>query len=295
MKRNGWMRFGGTALLLACATALLASCVSTHVASSASLSARTAHVQRVAIVFSPIPAGCNAANIAGLLGARNLRQLAPHLRDRVPALFTKNGLPARMVEQDAAAPVPVATGEYPLWIRATSAYYNSHTGQALYLQADLLDPASGRSLWTSRISMETLGFGQFDDTVADSLALQLLERLRADRVVALAAGPLLDFDGKPVEVGPGLLRSARLAPQETGFAKLDDPMAVPFLNDKGREGYRAYLSKPYPRAFAIAPNGAWGSAHGGSDPQGRALDGCNRKGKDNCMLYSFDGMVVWRP
>src|SRR5258708_7945404 len=42
-----------------------------------------------------------------------------------------------------------------------------------------------------------------------------------------------------------------------GFAPIQKVDAVPFLREKGRDAYHEFLSKPTPRAFAIAPNGAW--------------------------------------
>lgn len=89
-------------------------------------------------------------------------------------------------------------------------------------------------------------------------------------------------------------RSKRVAaPAATDFAPLQDAGALPHVRDSGREGYRAFLEKPLPRAFAIAPNGAWGWANAGDDPLQRALDNCNRNGKGACRLYAVDNAVVW--
>jgi len=84
------------------------------------------------------------------------------------------------------------------------------------------------------------------------------------------------------------------APPRGDFAALDDIAKVPYLKDKGREGYRSYLARRLPRGFAIAPNGAWGWASEGDDPLRRALDSCNRTGKGDCRLYSVDDGVVWK-
>jgi hypothetical protein len=69
---------------------------------------------------------------------------------------------------------------------------------------------------------------------------------------------------------------------------------LPFVKDTGRAGYKVYLTKPIPRAFAIAPNGAWGWAEGGDDPLRRSIVSCNRKGNSECKLYSVDDFVVWK-
>jgi len=86
-----------------------------------------------------------------------------------------------------------------------------------------------------------------------------------------------------------------------GFAPLEKADAVPFLKEKGREAYKEFLSKPTPRAFAIAPNGAWATSSRtvpGSRQQldvvGYAMESCNRRGNGECKLYALDERVVWR-
>ena len=85
-----------------------------------------------------------------------------------------------------------------------------------------------------------------------------------------------------------------VAPPATDFAAIDDVPRVPHLKDGGRAGYRAFLAQPLPRAFALAPNGAWGWGQGGDDPLRRALDNCNRHGDGRCRLYAVDINVVWK-
>jgi hypothetical protein len=87
-----------------------------------------------------------------------------------------------------------------------------------------------------------------------------------------------------------------------GFAPLEKGDAVPFLREKGRDAYKEFLSRPTPRAFAIAPNGAWASSSRsipGSRQQvdvvGNAMESCNRRGNGECKLYALDERVVWRP
>ena len=83
-------------------------------------------------------------------------------------------------------------------------------------------------------------------------------------------------------------------PPGTDFAPLDDETSLPHVKDTGRAGYKTYLTKPIPRAFAVSPSGAWGWAGGGDDPLQRAVDSCNRNGKGQCRLYSVDDLVVWK-
>ncbi|MFL6710944.1 MAG: dienelactone hydrolase family protein [Massilia sp.] len=81
---------------------------------------------------------------------------------------------------------------------------------------------------------------------------------------------------------------------KSDFATLDDVEAVPFLHEGGRVAYREYLSKLSPRAFALAPNGAWCWAEDGEEPDVRALATCEQKSGQRCRLYSVDNNVVWR-
>ncbi|WP_158602115.1 alpha/beta hydrolase family protein [Pararobbsia silviterrae] len=82
------------------------------------------------------------------------------------------------------------------------------------------------------------------------------------------------------------------APAPTHFARIDDVNAVPFLDAAGRAAYLDFTKRVRPRAFAIAPDGAWGSASG-FDPITQALVQCGQ-GHDGCELYALDGDVVWR-
>ncbi len=83
------------------------------------------------------------------------------------------------------------------------------------------------------------------------------------------------------------------APPKTNFAALDDETKIPFVRDTGRAGYKRYLGVPLPRAFAIAPSGAWSWSNGGDDPLKRALEACSGFAKMACALYSVDEDVVW--
>ena len=79
----------------------------------------------------------------------------------------------------------------------------------------------------------------------------------------------------------------------TDFAVIHDIDSVPFLRERGREGYRAFLSKSSPRAFAVSPSGAWSWAEEGEDPVGRVLSACQANSSQPCKLYAVDDYVVW--
>jgi hypothetical protein len=81
------------------------------------------------------------------------------------------------------------------------------------------------------------------------------------------------------------------APPATRFAGLTDVSAVPYLNPKGRAEYTNFLLTHRPRAFAIAPDGSWGTASG-LDPMTEAMVKCS-SGHVGCALYAVDADVVW--
>jgi hypothetical protein len=88
-----------------------------------------------------------------------------------------------------------------------------------------------------------------------------------------------------------------------GFAPLASVDAVPYLRPNGRDAYAKFLAAEKPRAFAIAPNGAWawstvgdrnGKRRQNFDAIDRALERCNRRADGQCHLYALDERVVWR-
>lgn len=81
-------------------------------------------------------------------------------------------------------------------------------------------------------------------------------------------------------------------PPPSHFAELTDVAAVPSLSDKGREMYRAFLNRPLPRAFVLAPAQAYSATNGGFDPLARALANCREAGF-TCRPYAVDSEVVW--
>lgn len=181
--RIEWQRralLGAVAVLSA---ALLGGCVSTQVSSVVVNAPRTAPRQ----VAVSLAAGSFAAgNIAGDLGQKNLDQLAPSLQRRLTGTMALNGLPARWWSPGADSLQPQ---ESLLVIAPASATYSSRTGQTLVVTASLRDAAGAPPYWQASIRMATLGFGQFNDGVADDIASQLLQRLRADQILS-GSGPI---------------------------------------------------------------------------------------------------------
>lgn len=81
---------------------------------------------------------------------------------------------------------------------------------------------------------------------------------------------------------------------KTDFAAIENVAAIPHLKESGREGYRVFLDKATPRAFAVSATGAWGWANDGDDPTARALANCQKHSKQDCRLYAIDDYVVWK-
>jgi len=100
-----------------------------------------------------------------------------------------------------------------------------------------------------------------------------------------------------------LAQKLQTAAQAPTVALLEDVDAVPLLNERGRQGYRDWLTRKLPRAFVIAENGAWQSAWGACtknpedscEPAQRAIANCQKRGLKNCRLYAVDNRVVWTP
>jgi dienelactone hydrolase len=82
-------------------------------------------------------------------------------------------------------------------------------------------------------------------------------------------------------------------PAATGFAALAEVDKLPFVGDRAREAYRAFLARGAPRAFAISQDGRWGWSNAQWNTAARALAMCNRAAKPTCQLYAVDDEVVW--
>ena len=90
---------------------------------------------------------------------------------------------------------------------------------------------------------------------------------------------------------------------EKAAGGLDDVDAVPGLDERGRQGYRDWLTKKAPRAFVVASDGRWNATWGTTprtagdpvDTAERAMAQCVRAGKPGCKLYAVDNEIVWKP
>jgi len=81
-------------------------------------------------------------------------------------------------------------------------------------------------------------------------------------------------------------------------ADLTDIEAVPHLDARGQDGYRQFLATLPPRAFAIAPGGAWGYSNEAASPElaeEEALAYCRAHTAQRCQLYARDETLVFDP
>jgi hypothetical protein len=106
---------------------------------------------------------------------------------------------------------------------------------------------------------------------------------------------------QPAAAVPSMAAPPPVASIATGYARVDDVDAVPYLSDKGREDYRQWVGRPTPKAFAVATDGAWFGAWSlkptdashPTDPSERAMLLCRQRTRTTCMMYAVNGSVVW--
>jgi hypothetical protein len=83
-------------------------------------------------------------------------------------------------------------------------------------------------------------------------------------------------------------------PPPSGYAAIADDSKLPGIGETGRNQYRRFLAAPSPRAFAIAPSGAWAwNSSLVPDAAWLALTRCTKRAYQRCQLYAVDDIVVW--
>ena len=181
------MSFAGrilTVLALSLA-ALLAGCT-IHYASSAVISPVDAPIERMVIVVQH--GEFKKGNMASVYGDKNLQSLTPNLESRLPIMFSLNGIETRAAgtgPDGKPAPVKLQPHEATMFIYPVSAFYSTQSGQHLTLRALLMAPNSPKPVWRADIELGTPGFGKFDADLADGIAVDLLTKLRDDKVIKL--------------------------------------------------------------------------------------------------------------
>ncbi|KMO43128.1 hypothetical protein VQ02_00910 [Methylobacterium variabile] len=133
---------------------------------------------------------------------------------------------------------------------------------------------------------DVVAYGRFRDDAHTLLSFSDSLPLFAPRLDAFLAAR-----GLPAAViHPEYLPIA--PPRASGYAAIGDVEAVPHLGPSGRDLYRTFLRRSYPRAFVIAPGRRVEESYGGFDPLARALRRCRAVSED-CKVYAVNGDVVW--
>lgn len=182
----------------------------------------------------------------------------------------------------AAAGYGKETSLPSLWFYGDNdSYFNPDTFQAMFAR---YNAAGGKA--------KLVAFGKFGPDAHSMFSSRAGGPIWQPEVTQMLAAAGLPSEPQP-EFSKFRIAGLTPIPPKTSFAPLEDETRLPHVKDSGRNGYKTYLTKLVPRAFAIGPSGAWAWADGGEDPLKRALDNCKRFAKTDCKLYSVDDEVVW--
>jgi len=229
---------------------------------------------------------------ASSMGNRQLGEFFPHLIERIPAVFSSNGLEsvATFCSGEGTGGAPELNGfAHVLKLTPKAAKWNSSSGSSLEVDAEAFQRNSGVIIWRGEITLRTTGGGKFDAALADELANKILIELSRDGVIKT---PTLALAAKSsTGVAPPHLMHRNQVPEATGFAPIDDVDALP-LREQGKVLYRQYLQLPSPKVFVIYEDGGSRRLWNDADAMTKAVDQCTREEK-RCWLYAVDDRVVW--
>ena len=129
-------------------------------------------------------------NRASRYGQKNYESISAHLKTRIPAIFSSNGIATKLASKEKVSDA------YTLVIFPVSASYSTQSGQQLKLRAVLLKSRTSQQIWYSVIRLSTPGFGEYDAELADTVAIKLLEDLDDDNVINIDSGNIKIIDSK---------------------------------------------------------------------------------------------------
>ncbi|HJV76387.1 MAG TPA: hypothetical protein VJ654_19350 [Noviherbaspirillum sp.] len=135
-----------------------------------------------------ITAGTFSSGTAGSIANSQVKTLMPALAKRVPMMFSLNGIPTQLATSrtpNIQTPTDLRERHARLYITPRSATWNSRTGSALNLDVQLDHPMTRSTLWRGTIIGKTMGFGKFDEEVADRFASKILTQLNEDGIIKL--------------------------------------------------------------------------------------------------------------
>lgn len=160
---------------------LISGCVSTHVTSKALLKNPTPIDEFVLILKTGKFQG--NGGIGSGFGQRNLDSIVPHLATQLPAVFSANGIQMKLEASVFQKSTEQGKAKV-LVVKPMSATYSTQSGQSLTIRAEILDVNAASFSWYADITMHTLGFGKFDEELANRIAVKLVNQLREDGFVA---------------------------------------------------------------------------------------------------------------
>jgi hypothetical protein len=192
----------------------------------------------------------------------------------VDALLQSVGLPGKLTYPGYLPPAPPPPSGYADIADDSAVPYLNDKGRALY--ARFLAHDLPRAFVIGQNGWANDGYGGYDPA-----ARALAECARRNPNCQLYA-----VDDAVVWTHP------RPTPPPSHFAALDNAAALPFAGASARDGYAKFLASRKPRAFVIAPDGAWSFNSRGPDPLKSALDACSAK-HQGCRPYAVDDNVVW--
>jgi hypothetical protein len=216
---------------------------------------------------------------------------------------TRRGGRAPFARIEDAAAVPYLDDKG----RAAYSEFVARSGYKVFALAD-----NGKYVWdwiTASPSVKLPDFAQDIVSRCQKLAQRPCKVYAVNGVVfwtpsaaqSTATKPVLKTPSAPEKPEQEAARKAKPA-SSPAYADIGNVEAVPYLTNSGRDAYREYLSKPSPKAFAIATNSAaysvWGKAKDMSLPADvgeRAVVLCERVAKRTCQLYAVDDRVVFTP
>jgi hypothetical protein len=172
--------------------AALEGCVSSSVVST-TITPTKSPVTKIAVVM--LPDSFARGNMASITGSASFRNLSPHLESRIPTIFSLNGVRTRsfdLILLSSSEPPKFDVGEKILSISPSSSIYSSRSGQSLAIRAELFGSLDkSERIWQAEISLQTMGFGKFDEKLADEIAVKLLQKMRNDNIVLATDAPIL--------------------------------------------------------------------------------------------------------
>jgi hypothetical protein len=233
------------------------------------------------------------------------RWLINGIRERFPAIFAAHGIQLQFYNRSSGAArfgEEAAGRRHVLHLVPNRASWSRGvrtTSLTVKARLDELQPT--RTLWTGWINLHRHDFASLDKKLLDESATKIIEELKTAGLIGPAARTVSGMEPKPMSEPKALVPFAAAPQSKARSIGVNDVDIVPHLNERGRQGYREWLTKRFPRAFVIAENGHWNSTWGTNpkneddpkDPVARALAHCQKRGMQNCRVYAVDDRVVW--